>query len=62
LEKALYLTDKAYTDNKTELLKKRIRKTNSVPSGVDKDSALTVENLIKDFDFDGYAVSIFSAA
>jgi len=62
LENALYLTDKAdYPNDKTELLKKRIRKTNSVPSSVDKDSALTVENLIKDFDFDGYAVSIFSA-
>lgn len=63
LEKALYLTDKACNpDNKKELLKKRIRKTNSVPNGVDKDSALTVENLIKGFDFDAYVDSIFSAA
>lgn len=63
LENALYLTDKADNpDDKTKLLKKRIRKTNTVPSGVDKDSALTVENLLKGFDFDAYAVSIFSAA
>lgn len=63
LENALYLTDKACNpDDKTELLKKRIRKINSVPSGADKDSALTVENLVKGFDFDAYVDSIFSAA
>lgn len=63
LESALYLTDKACNpDDKTELLKKRIRKTNSVPGGVDKDSALTVENLIKGFDFDGYVASILATA
>ncbi len=62
LENALYLADKACNpDDKIELLKKRIRKVNAVPFGVDKDSALTVENLIKGFDFDGYVDSIFSA-
>lgn len=62
LENALYLANKANNpDDKTELLKKRIRKENKVDSSADKGCALTEENLVAGFDFERYAASIFSA-
>lgn len=61
-ENALDLGNKANNpEDKTELLKKRIRKENKVGSSADKSCALTEENLVAGFDFERYAASIFSA-
>ena len=58
---SLYLANKANNpDDKTELLKKRIRKENKVGSSADKSCALTEENPVAGFDFERYAASIFS--